>query len=105
MWNVPSRDRLAKIPKLYSTEGTPLKDKLIHLHFSLFSCDWYIAEYDGDDLFFGFAILNDDHLNSEWGIISFSELQSLSFNRIEVDCEREEFWQTKPASEFPNIKV
>ena len=35
MWNEPSKERLAKIPRLYETERIPLKDKLIHLHFLL----------------------------------------------------------------------
>jgi hypothetical protein len=33
MWNAPTKERLAKIPRLNETEGTPLKDKLIYLHF------------------------------------------------------------------------
>jgi len=33
MWNMPSKERLARIPKLYETEDTPLEDELIHLHF------------------------------------------------------------------------
>ena len=31
MWNEPTRDQLAKIPRLYETEKIPLKDKLILL--------------------------------------------------------------------------
>ena len=105
MWNSPSPERLAKIPRLYETESVPLKDKKIHLHFFLGGCDWYIAEHDGEDLFFGFAILNGDHLNSEWGYISFGELKSINFHGLEIDCEREEFWQIRKAGEIPNIKV
>ena len=48
MWNIPSKERLARIPKLYETEDVPLKDKLIHLHFFIGGCDWYVAEYDGE---------------------------------------------------------
>ncbi len=57
MWNTPTKKRLSKIPKLYETEGVALKDKLIYLHFFIGDCDWYIAEYDGEDLFWGYAIL------------------------------------------------
>jgi len=64
MWNQPTRQRLAKIPKLYETENIPLKDKLIYLHFFIGDCDWYIAEFDGD-LFWGFAILNGDYEMAE----------------------------------------
>ena len=77
MWNTPIAERLSKIPRLYETEHIPLQDKLIYLHFFIGGCDWYIAEYDGEDLFWGFAILNDDFQNAEWGYISFSELKSI----------------------------
>ena len=33
MWNEPSNEQLSKIPRLYQTERTPLKEKLIYLHF------------------------------------------------------------------------
>ncbi len=67
MWNTPTEEELAKIPRLYETENIPLKDKIIHLHFFIGGCDWYIVEYDGDDLFWGYAILNGDTENAEWG--------------------------------------
>ena len=103
MWNVPSADRLAKIPRLYETEGIPLKDKLIYLHFFIFGCDFYIAEYDGNDRFFGYSILNEDHVNSEWGYISFKELKSISYKEFQV--ENDMSWTPRPAAEIPNIKV
>jgi len=31
MWNEPTHDRLAKIPRLYETENIPLRDRLIFL--------------------------------------------------------------------------
>jgi hypothetical protein len=90
MWNEPSIERLSKIPRLYETEKIRLQDKLIHLHFFIGACDWYIAEYDGEDLLWGFAILNDDYEMAEWGYISFSELKSINVNgdQQDQDCER-----------------
>jgi hypothetical protein len=35
MWNTPTKEELSKIPRLYETERIPLKDKIIHMHFSL----------------------------------------------------------------------
>lgn len=99
MWNEPSQERLSRIPKLYETENIPTPDKIIYLHFLIGGCDCYIAEYDGDDLFFGYAILNGDLQNAEWGYISFSELMFISVGGIEVDCELEENWTPKPFSE------
>lgn len=105
MWNTPTRERLKRIPALYETEKTPLEDKLIHLHFFIGGCDWYIAEYDGRDLFFGFAILNGDLQNAEWGYISFRELRALKLrNLLEVDCETEEVWRVQKALEIKNIR-
>jgi hypothetical protein len=104
MWNTPAEDRLSKIPRLYETEHIPLWDKLIYLHFFIGGCDWYIAEFDGEDLFWGFAILNDDFQNAEWGYISFSELKSIRVGGwMEIDCELEEFWQVRKASEIKKI--
>jgi hypothetical protein len=57
MWDIPSQRRLDVIPRLYETEGLPLKNKFIYLHFSIFDCNWYITEYK-DGLFFGYVILN-----------------------------------------------
>ena len=105
MWNEPQEDRLNQIPRLYETESILTKDKIIHLHFFIGGCDWYVAEYDGDDLFYGYAILNADLQNAEWGYISFSELKAINLNGIEIDCELEEFWQPKPVSQVPKIKV
>lgn len=105
MWNIPTKDRLERIPKLYETETILLKDKVVHLHFFLGGCDWYIVEFDGDDIFFGYAILNNDLECAEWGYVSFSELKSVKVDLIEVDCELEEYLGFKTAGDIPNIKI
>ena len=105
MWNIPSKKRLAKMPRLYATENIPLKEKKIYLHFFIADCDWYMAEYDGDDLFWGFAILNGDLFNAEWGLISFAELKTLKLNGwLEVDCELESYWKVRKAKEIDKIQ-
>lgn len=91
MWNKPSETELESLPPLYSTEGTPLKEKIIHMHFFIGGCDWYAAEYDSEEqLFFGFAILNNDLEMAEWGYFSLPELASLKSSFVEVD--RDLFW-------------
>ena len=102
MWNTPSEKTLATIPKLYETEHLPLQDKVIHLHFFIGGCNWYIAEYDGEDLFFGFAILNNDYLNAEWGYISFSELRDINIRGVEIDNDL--YWKARPAREVEKIR-
>ena len=105
MWNTPTEDRLSKIPRLYETEHVPLQEKLIHLHFFIGGCDWYVAEFDGKDFFWGFAILNDDLQNAEWGYISFNELRSIRVSGwLEIDCTLEEFWQVRKASAIEKIR-
>ena len=106
MWNEPTKERLAKIPRLYETEHVPLKEKLIHLHFFIGACDWFIAEYDGEDLLWGFAILNNDLQNAEWGYSSFSELKEIKVQGwLEVDCEIELAWRIRRASEIDKIRT
>jgi hypothetical protein len=106
MWNEPSKERLSRIPRLYETEDVPLREKLIYLHFFIAGCDWYVVEYDGEDLFFGFAILNHDLECAEWGYVSFAELKELKLNRwLEVDCETEDAWKIRQASEIECIKT
>ena len=104
MWNTPSAERLAKLPRLYETEQVGLKDKLIHLHFFIGGSDWYAIEFDGQDTFWGFAILNGDNLNAEWGYFSLTELQQIRVGGwVEVDCELEEHWDARPASKVGKI--
>jgi len=55
MWNEPTKGRLSEIPRLYETEHVPLKEKIVHLHFFIAGCDWYITEFDGSDIFFVLA--------------------------------------------------
>ncbi len=105
MWNEPSDERLQRIPKVTETATTPLKDKLIYLHFFIGACHWYVAEYDPvDNLFWGFVILNNDHINSEWGYFSFDELKEIKLHGyLEVDNDL--YWHMKKASEVPAIKT
>jgi hypothetical protein len=65
------------------------------MHFFIGGCDWYIAEYSPEeDLFWGYAILNGDTENAEWGYISFKELRELVVGPgIEVD--RDLHWEQK----------
>jgi len=102
MWNEPTKEMLARVPPLYETEPVPEKYKLIHLHFFIGGCDWYVAEYDGEDVFFGFAILNNDFEMAEWGYTSFTEIKEISVRGIEIDCELN--WRPRRAVEIEKIR-
>jgi len=106
MWNEPTRERLAKTPKLYETEDIPAKEKLIHLHFFIGGCDWYICETDGEDIMFGFCILNNDYDMAEWGYVSLSELRSIKVDGwCEVDCELEEHFPVTKAKFIEKVRI
>jgi len=100
MWNIPSRSRLDQIPRLYETEHMATEDKLLYLHFFIGGSDWYVAEFDGDDTFFGFVILNGDLACAEWGYFAFSELKEVKVGLVEVDCELEEYWEVRAFREI-----
>ncbi len=103
MWNTPSEKSLRKIPRLYETEGIEVREKLIYLHFFLGSSDWFVAEYDGEDLFFGFACLNGWKDLAEWGYISFQDLRDLKVEKkigegqVEFEVEYDEHWKIRKA--------
>ena len=102
MWNEPSEEELRKLSPLYSTENTPWEDTMIQMHFFLGGCDWYVAEYGPEErIFFCYAILNDDFMNSEWGYSSFDELRAVNVRGVEVD--RDLHWNARKASEIERI--
>jgi len=97
IWNKPTKEELERIPKLYETENVSAGDKLIYEHFFIFTSDWYVAEYSpNDQIMFGFAILNEDYQNAEWGYIDYRELRDLNIKGFEV--ERDMDWYKKKAS-------
>ena len=101
MWNIPDERQLYEVPKMYETESIPPEEKIVHLHFFIGGCDWYVCEYDGVDTFFGYAILNSNYLNAEWGYVNFDELQSVKIGFMEIDCDL--FWNKRPAKEVDKI--
>ena len=103
MWNKPSDEDFSKLPACYSTEQTPLKEKVIVMHFFLGGCDWYVCEYAAEEkCFFGFAILNGDYDMAEWGYFSLEELSGLKVSSLEVD--RDLHWQQRKAIEVEEIR-
>jgi hypothetical protein len=112
MWNEPTKSQLSKIPKLYSQDGKG-GETIIYEHFFLAGCDWFIAEYDGEDTFFGFAILNRDYHNAEWGYLSFQDLKDLKVNQpvtdgiqkivVPLEVDRDINWKPTKVKDIPII--
>lgn len=75
MFTEPPPELLARIPGIYTSKLTSLEDTIIHAHFFLGRCHWYVAEYDGQDTSFGFATLGKPAL-AEWGYFGLSGLRS-----------------------------
>ncbi len=80
-----------------------IKDKRNYLHCFIGRCHWFISEYDGKDLFFGYAIIGNPTF-AEWGYISFTELKQIRITPgIEVDCKI--FDPPLKASEIEEIRT
>ena len=72
-------ETIESMPVTYEQDGLG-DNAIIHLHYFLNGCDWYITEKDiegGVLQAYGFAILNGDLYNAEMGYISITELTRL----------------------------
>ena len=99
MINKPSDEFLNSIPKLYATDVVPLNEKIICAHFyTVTDCHWYICEYDGEDLFYGYCVLNGWYDCAELGYVSYSELKECRVAFVEVIFDTE--WIPKKFSEI-----
>jgi len=66
------------------------RDELtVYAHLFYGSSDWFITEYDGKDLLFGYTILNGDSMMSELGTIWLPELRDSGL--VELDF----YWEVK----------
>jgi hypothetical protein len=75
-----------KIPKLYETESVPLPEKVAYakLFHPISNWEWYVLEYDGQDICFGLVVGHE----TEFGYFSLKELSSLS-----LTVERDLYFQ------------
>lgn len=97
---LPPAAELAEIPTLYATKAVPTADKIVHLHYFAPNGDWWLTELDVEEgLGFGWACLNGDDQNAEWGYVSLEELEQLNVLRGLVIVERDCYWTPKPARE------
>jgi len=83
---------IQNMPASYETEEIDTPDKIVYLHYFQGGSDFYVIEKDRGDKddpiqgiqnqAFGYAILNGDTINAEWGYISIAELIE---NNVEID--------------------
>ena len=86
------------LPKLYSTEKTPVEEKVVRVKFfnPTGGATWLITEgeeRDGDWLLFGWTDLYGDGHSAEWGYISLDELESVK-GRFGLGIERDTWFGT-----------
>jgi len=103
MKNTPTEVQLATISGLYESESIPTEDKIIHCHFQIGNCHWFIVEFDQVDTMFGFCILNGDLEMAEWGYIGFGELKSIKIQDI-YEVAFDINWVPTPAGEVELIR-
>lgn len=98
---IPSGAVVRSWPKLYATEKLPMRDKVIHAHFFVGACDWWLAEYCAETLAFGYVNLGDPQC-AEWGYFDLAELAALSVEHpagFPLVVERDLHWTSKSFGE------
>jgi len=112
MFNEPSKEVLNRLPRYGANEQISQEKIVIHGHFFIGGCDWYVAEFDGEDTFWGFVNLNCPQ-NAEWGPFLLSELRELRLSvpvhegcvqryigHLPVEVEWDAYWKPKPFAEI-----
>lgn len=94
-------ENLSELPELYATEEVPIPEKVIHLHYFIGQgTHWFIAELDRKTgTAFGYAVLNGDMQNAEWGYTNLFEAEQAFFDRFSVDARvilRDTDWVPRP---------
>jgi hypothetical protein len=79
--------QLAKCPKLGETDR--MKEHPAMFHYFYGGTDIYVCEFDGEDILFGYTILNGDLHNSEWGYTSLSEITKIPMMNIDYYFEEQ----------------
>lgn len=87
-----------RLPKLYATREQ--SNPMLHVKFFTpwTSWTWYVAEFDGEDLFFGFV----EGLEAEWGYFRLSELEAIT-GPEGLRIERDLHFEPMPASEIDKL--
>ena len=89
------------LPPLMSQDGNPQALAMVKFFDPIGSATWWASEFDGDDTFFGFALLNDPTM-AELGYFSLKELESIGATpeRFYLGIERDEHFEPTKLSEI-----
>ncbi len=91
MKNRPTIEQLNKLPHLYETEHIQPEDKIVHLHFQIDQCHWWAMEWDREDTFFGYVLLNGWLQDAEFGYFTLSELLEVKIDGW-LEVENDPTW-------------
>lgn len=96
----PPAAELATIPALYETDDAgPLGDRVVHLHYFVGGCDWWLIEVDvPEGRGFGYVRLGSDH-GAEWGYVDLHDLARILVTRVNFPVERDLHWRPRSARE------
>ena len=104
----PPTEELAQIPALYATDGLPMTEKQVMLHYYAAGSDWWVCELDPrTGTAFGYVCLGDPY-NAEWGYFELNELCStLIPTSPPLIVERDLNWSPRPVSacDLPGRRV
>jgi hypothetical protein len=97
-------EEAAEWADLYSTEETPVGDKLVVAHYFVAGANWYITEINlTEGIAFGYVDLGNG--TPEWGNISLQEMEELSIHGGLFIVERDLYWEAKPAREVLSARA
>jgi len=86
---------LKKIPKIGETEGQNDPIVWAKLFYPDFSWTWYVIEFDGEDICFGYV----KGFENELGYFSLKELQRTR-GKLGCKIERDLYFKPKPLSQI-----
>ena len=80
-----------------------------YVHYFIADSDWYISEVDDNDVCFGYAVLNGNTQNSEYGYIDLNEITSLNIKNLiqpelDIYCDDTVSMEQAIAEKFPELK-
>jgi len=105
MWNEPTPEEMNRLPRVLETCAIPLAERVIHQHYFLEKCDWYVVEYDPKArILFGYTALGKDLCGPGWGYIGFDMLRHLVTASGE-EVGRNLYWEPKKAYEVDRIRA
>jgi hypothetical protein len=80
-----------------------------YIHYFLGGSDWYISEIDKDNIAFGYAILNNDVENSEYGEIDLNEITTLEADgllqaELDIYCDDSLTMEQAICKQYPELR-